>query len=101
MYNNTKWCHNYRESSLYGRYIGKKKHFLVYYPYCGWYDTLNSVTTIEKQVYMVGALTKKEVVSSIILIVVGIITLNNVTTIEKRVYIVEALTKGVSSHRLS
>jgi hypothetical protein len=37
----------------------KKKHFLVYYPYCGWYDTLNDVTTIEKQVYMVDALTKK------------------------------------------
>lgn len=56
--------------------------------FCGSYadygrcDTLNGVTTIEKQVYMVGALKKINVVSSIILIMVGIITLNSVTTIE-------------------
>lgn len=75
--------------------------------FCGSYadygrcDTLNDVTTIEKQVYMVGALTKKNVVSSIILIMVGIITLNSVTTIEKRVYMVKALTKDVWPHLLS
>lgn len=44
---------------------------------------------------------KKNVVSSIILIMVGIITLNSVTTIEKRVYMVKALAKGVWPHLLS